>query len=346
MTPTAARVIYPELPDPLTPSDLQQLFSPSFDERQWAPTVARTAASQVALLVQLKIFQTIGRFRRAADVPPVVIEHVARRLGVESGSTLIFPDRTLYRHRPAILKRLGVVSWGAEARELAQATMRKTAQARTDPADIINSAIDALIRHGFELPALDTLRRLAGTAHSKVNAAQWSEVCDCLPFEQRVALETMLVVDPKTQKSPFANLCAAPGRASRRNLNALIDRYQWLQQLPDPTTALQSIADSKILQWSNEARRLNALELREYITPRRYTLLMAVIHDARGQVLDDLTQMLLRLVRKIEWKSDQRLAQWYQTRRSKTDAPLRGPCLFHCVARCFVWSAFCHCKAR
>ena len=121
--------------------------------------------------------------------------------------------------------------------------MRKTAQARTDPADIINSAIDALIRHGFELPALDTLRRLAGTAHRKVNAAQWSEVCDCLPFEQRVALETLLVVDPKTQKSPFANLCAAPGRASRRNLNALIDRYQWLQQLPDPTTALQSIAD-------------------------------------------------------------------------------------------------------
>jgi len=324
MTTTAARVIYPELPDPLTPGDLQQLFSPSFDERQWAPTVARTAASQVALLVQLKIFQTIGRFRRAADVPPAVIEHVAHRLGMESGSTLIFPDRTLYRHRPAILKRLGVVSWGAKARELVQATMRKTAQARTHPADIINSAIDALIRHGFELPALDTLRRLAATVHSKVNAAQWSEVYDYLPFEQRLALETTLVVDPKTQKSPFANLCTAPGRASRRNLNALIDRYQWLQQLPDSTTALQSISDSKILQWSNEARRLNALELREYITSRRYALLMAVIHDARGKVLDDLTQMLLRLVRKVEWKSEQRLEQWHQTRRSKTDVLIRA----------------------
>lgn len=139
--------------------------------------------------------------------PPAVIEHVARRLGVESGSTLIFPDRTLYRHRPVILKRLEVVSWGAEARKLAQATMRKTAQARTDPADIINSAIDALIRNGFELPALDTLRRLAATVHSKVNAAQWSEVCDCLPFEQRVALETMLVVDPK-RRNHHLPICA------------------------------------------------------------------------------------------------------------------------------------------
>ena len=77
MTPTAARVIYPELPDPLTPGDLQLLISPSFDERKWAPTVTRTVESQVALLVQLKIFQTTGRFRPSADVPPAATDHVA-----------------------------------------------------------------------------------------------------------------------------------------------------------------------------------------------------------------------------------------------------------------------------
>lgn len=166
MTPTAARVIYPELRDPLTPRDLQHLFSPSFDERQWAPTVTRTIKSQVALLVQLKIFQTIGRFLRADDIPPAATDHVAHRMGMEFGSNLTFPDRTLSRHRQTILKRLKVVAWGAEARALVHSTMCKTAQARTDPADIINSAIDALIRHDFELPTLATLRRLAGTVHS------------------------------------------------------------------------------------------------------------------------------------------------------------------------------------
>ena len=50
---------------------------------------------------------------------------------------------------------------------------------------------------------------------------------------------------------------------------------------------------------------------------------MAVIHDARGQVLDGLTQMLLRLARKVEWKSELRLTEWYQTRRNKTDALIR-----------------------
>jgi len=86
MTSSLARVIYPELPDPLTPGDLQQLFSPSFDEQQWAPSVARLPVSQVALLVHLKIFQTIGRFLPATEVPLTAIEHVARRIDLATGA--------------------------------------------------------------------------------------------------------------------------------------------------------------------------------------------------------------------------------------------------------------------
>ena len=72
--PTTTREIYPDLPDRLTPVDLQQFFSPSFDERKWVPTVTRTVESQVALLVQLRIFQTIGRFLPVGYVPLLAIE--------------------------------------------------------------------------------------------------------------------------------------------------------------------------------------------------------------------------------------------------------------------------------
>jgi hypothetical protein len=172
----AARLMYPDLPEPLTPADLHRLFTPNYAERQWAPTIARTPFSQVALLVQLKMFQTIGRFRRAEEIPATVIEHVAERLGFDFGSTLVYPDRTLYRHRPAVLKYLGVTAWGATARALVQSTMTRIAKARTDPADLINAAIDALILNRFELPALDTPLRTAATAHSTVNVAQWAQV--------------------------------------------------------------------------------------------------------------------------------------------------------------------------
>jgi hypothetical protein len=128
-------------------------------------------------------------------------------------------------------------------------------------------------------------------------------VCAHLTAKQGCALEALLKVDSQTQGSPFAQLCRAPGRASRKNLKALIERHQWLQNLPDPTAALQALADSKVLQWANEAKRLKAPELRRYVKPRRHALLLAVIRQARGQVLDDLTLMLLKLVGKIESKS-------------------------------------------
>jgi hypothetical protein len=102
----------------------------------------------------------------------------------------------------------------------------------------------------------------------------------------------------------------APGRATRKNLEALLDRHRWLQTLPDPTPALRGVPDAKVLQWANQAKRLKAPELREYIEPRRHALLLAVIRQARGQALDDLTLMLLKLARKIEWKSEQQFDEW------------------------------------
>jgi hypothetical protein len=60
-------------------------------------------------------------------------------------------------------------------------------------------------------------------------------------------------------------------------LNAIIG----CKNSPDPTAALNAVADAKVLQWADEARRLKAPELREYIAPRRQTLLLAVIRHAR-----------------------------------------------------------------
>lgn len=318
------RLLYPKLAQRLPAADLHRIFGPTYKEREWAPTVARSPSSQVALVVQLRVFRAVGRFLPLKDVPTSGIEYVAQKLGVECETRVLYSQVTLYRHQAAVLEYLGVTSWGDQARALAVSTMTEVAKARTDPADLINAAVDALVRHRFELPALIALRRLAGTVHSAVNGAQWREVCDHLTAKQGSALEALLKVDSQTQESLFAQLCRAPGRASRKNLKMLIERHQWLQELPDPTVALQTIADSKVLQWANEAKRLKAGELREYIKPRRYALLLAVIRQARGQVLDDLTQMLLKLVRKIESKSADRLQEWYAARHHQTDSLVRA----------------------
>jgi TnpA family transposase len=321
---TTTRLLYPKLAQRLSAADLHRIFYPTHKERQWAQTVARSPSSQVALLVQLKIFQAVGRFLPMKDVPALGIEYVAQKLATECEPRVVYARATLYRHQAAVLEYLGVTSWGDQARELAESTMTKVAKVRTDPADLINAAVDTLVRHRFELPALIALRRLAGTVHGAVNKAQWREVCAHLTAKQGSALEALLKVGSEAQESPFAQLCRPSGRASRKNLKALIERHQWLQNLPDPTSALQALADSKVLQWANEAKRLKAPELRRYVKPRRHALLLAVIRQARGQVLDDLTQMLLKLVGKIEAKSVDRLQEWYANRHYQTDQLIRA----------------------
>jgi hypothetical protein len=224
--PSPTRLIYPTLAQRLTPADVHQLFSPSYEERRWAPTIARTPSSQVALLVQLKIFQSVGRFLPVEQIPEAAIEHVARALGVDEEIRLLYTDSTLYRHQSSVLERLHITAWGAAARELVRNTMSDIAQTRTDPVDLVNAAVDALVRHQFELPSLDTLTRLAGQIHSQVNAVHWQRINALLTADERAALEALLVVNPETQESPFAVICRAPGRSTRKNLNVLIDRHQ------------------------------------------------------------------------------------------------------------------------
>jgi hypothetical protein len=90
------------------------------------------------------------------------------------------------------------------------------AETRLDPADLINAAIDELIRERCELPQLSTLRTLAGTAHRLVNSAQWNEVYKRLSIYDRGRLDEILATREDTQESPFAVLCRVSGKRRAR----------------------------------------------------------------------------------------------------------------------------------
>jgi hypothetical protein len=70
---------------------------------------------------------------------------------------------------------------------MARSSLAKLAEARTNPADLINAAVNTLVRERFELPALRTLRRVAGTAHRAVNDEQCRRVVKTLSSDDRAA---------------------------------------------------------------------------------------------------------------------------------------------------------------
>lgn len=66
------------------------------------------------------------------------------------------------------------------------------AETRLDPADLVNAAIDALIRERCELPSLSTLLRLAGNAHRRINSSQWQQVHERLTAMDVQRLDELL----------------------------------------------------------------------------------------------------------------------------------------------------------
>jgi hypothetical protein len=84
------------------------------------------------------------------------------------------------RHTALIREFLGVTAYGPTARQVVVETWLQAARTRDDLPDIINMAIEELIRQRFELPAFSTLLRIARPTRNTVNRRYQSRVCELL----------------------------------------------------------------------------------------------------------------------------------------------------------------------
>jgi len=140
--------------------------------------------------------------------------------------------------------------------------------------------------------------------------------------KDRRQLDALLATreDAQESRSPFY---AAAREATRENLKMLIAHYEWLRTLIDPVPLLSPISEAKIAQWANEAQRLKARELREYVAPRRYALVLAALRETAA-VARQPDRHALKLSGRIEWRSGASLDDWHTGRRKQTEELIRA----------------------
>ena len=151
-----------------------EAFTPSSDELAWAASATRRNDSQLTLLVLLKSFQRLGYFPRLSDVPTAVVQHVGRELPGEAVAPL--SDRTIERYRVLVRSIVDVVHDPAAARKLITETIRVEAKTKDNPADLINVALEVLVKARYELPGYSTLDRAATTIRANVNQTLFNEI--------------------------------------------------------------------------------------------------------------------------------------------------------------------------
>ena len=129
----------------------------------------REPVPRVGLLVLLKTFQQLGYFVMMNEVPKPILQHVANCAGYDTvpGDFAAYDAGSVRRRHSGLVRDfVGVSGWCEASQKVMVDACREAARARDDLADIINVALEDLVRQRYELPAFATILRAARSARA------------------------------------------------------------------------------------------------------------------------------------------------------------------------------------
>jgi len=317
------RTAYPRLGLRLNHEELGARYTLTETDRDFVCANTRGEVGSLVLAMLLKTRQDFGCFPALGEMHLDTVAHLASQLGSRSptwpgnshGST------SLYRYQAAVRAHLSVTPYGDVAEELVTKTTLEAAEAMSDPADLINRAVETLQVASIDLPAFSTLDRLVNRLRTEVHERIYLQVAMRVTPEQMAVLDTLLVKPANSTTTTFNRLKQTPGPATPATIRLWVERLDWLVELIDPDPLLEGIAYTKLRQFAAEAAALDVGDLRDISQPGKlYTLLLALLRQARMRCRDELVQMLLRRVRKTQVSAKEQLAVLHDKHRGTEES--------------------------
>ena len=315
------RTAYPRFKRNPLAKELDALYTPKEDELHFANTMSRKEPTRFCILLLLKAFQRLGYFPDVEIIPSDIVQHIRTTSGISSEVSPVYSDlKTLYRHHQAIRQHLGVAAWNDDGLRVASEAMTTAAEVMDNPADLINVAIEELVRQRIELPAFSTLDRHSRRIRTLVNSRIFETVLKRLSLSEREELDTLLEVGTNPQKkSLFFAIKQLPKRSSLMHLQDLLDHIVKLSDTVGSNQHLQDIPYAKIKHFAAEAKALDAAEIKKFSPPKRYVLILSMIHRARIQARDDLANMFIKRISQIHRRGKDELERLRIKFRQKTE---------------------------
>lgn len=187
------RTAYPRFKRYYTPNELRQIWTPTIEEKNWGLSHTSGETNYINLIVLLKVFQRLGYLPLINDVPYQITEHLKKELSLVTEIQLGYESsRTLYRHRSLIRSYLQVTQYNSNARLLIKEIVTKKAYIMDNPADLINVAIEELIKERYELPSFRELDRQVNHLRSQVNQKLFDQTIKQLNPETIESLKALL----------------------------------------------------------------------------------------------------------------------------------------------------------
>lgn len=298
------RTAYPTLSKTLSEQELSVCYELDDNEERFIRQHARNDRGYLVLAGMLKTRQQLGYFISLEQIPSPIVAYLADQLNVPNDSWTVDEahiGKTLYRYRRACRKWLGSAAFTADDRQSMVARVHEAAHTMSDPADLINVVVDSLNSANIELPAFSTLDRLVSHERQTVHDELYLKITAALTLDQRQRLDALLQVQEEERITGFAQMKQTPGPATLAHFRTWADRLAKVEGILDPKAFFNGVAYTKIRQFSAEASAYSIGDMRGIRSDaKRYTLLLSLIHQTQSTTRDEVIEMFLRRMRRIQ----------------------------------------------
>ena len=178
---------------------------------------------------------------------------------------------------------------------------------KEDLEDIINVAIEELVRNRYELPGFPTLHDAAQNARTEISTTIYAQITNGLQPGQLSAFGEILTADESKNRSPWQNIKEDPGRATQSNFRRLVEHIEWLEKQNTGSKALDAIPDTKVKHFASEAKSLDVARMRRIEPQKRYALVASLVKVHHTRSLDDIGDMFVKRIAKIHFKGREAL---------------------------------------
>lgn len=140
------RTAYPRPGSRLTREELRARYTLTETDLTFIRRGARGEIGRLMLATLLKARQDLGCFPAADEVHADATAHLALQLGLAASvwPAVMHKTKSLYRYQAAVRTYLSVIPYDDAAERLVTKTILETAETMSDPADLINQAVETL----------------------------------------------------------------------------------------------------------------------------------------------------------------------------------------------------------
>ena len=304
--------LYPSFQESYDRDELIEHFWLNNDEIEFVRTF-RSEINQQAVAVLLKSLEHRGFFPASFDdVPESVKTFIAKQLNFlwDMTSAYDWLSSAKDRHYSLIREFSGWRAMTASDKETLLEWLTENAFNEIgSEEELFEVVIKRLKYMRLELPSQKELERLISTVWNNIFRTIYRNIDNKLTLVQKQKLDELLIVKESESFSEFDKLKSPCGKIGVDNFAREAAKLKRIREVSFSGELTEQIPPKILKILSRRAKNEKASEMKSHKRQIRYALLVCFLETRKAEVTDDLAQMFIGILQKLERKSEKEVDQ-------------------------------------